>query len=140
MKNWGFRYKRMRKICGKRDETLFEVFKEELEALKKMEDKGEIALYFYDEMGINLEPSVPYGWQPKGQTKGIPSQKSPNISTMGFLNRDNTFWGFQTDGSTNSALIIACFDAFVEKINALEETKPQLLLLIMHQPTHQASC
>ena len=57
-----FSYKRIRKIPSlKKEDAAFEFFKQELEHLKTMENNGEIALFFYDEMGLSLEPCVSYG-------------------------------------------------------------------------------
>ena len=134
-----FSYKRVRKICSlKKDTVAFEFFKEELEELKKMEDTGEIALFFYDEMGISLDPCVSYGWQPIGQTKGIASEKSPNITTMGFFNRAHTFVAYQCMGSTNSALIIDCFDEFANTI--MKDSQPKKhIVIIDNAPTHTST-
>ncbi len=33
-------------------------------------------LYYFDEAGFSLTPSVPYGWQPIGERVEIPSAKS----------------------------------------------------------------
>ena len=52
-----FSYKRIRKVTSlKKNDMAFEFFKQELEYLKFMEDNGEIALFFYDEMGLSLNP------------------------------------------------------------------------------------
>ena len=84
--------------------TLFSVFQDELQALKKWEDQGQIDLFFYDEMGLNLIPSIPYGWQTKGETVEIPSIKSGNISTAGFLSRDNRFTSWVVEGAINTEM------------------------------------
>jgi len=31
--------------------------------MQKQEDKGESALYYFDEAGFALDPSIPYAWQ-----------------------------------------------------------------------------
>ena len=131
-----FSYKRIRKIPSlKKEDAAFEFFKQELEHLKTMENNGEIALFFYDEMGLSLEPCVSYGWQPIGKTKGVPCEKSANITTMGFYNRQNTFFGFQLAGTTNSALIIQCFDAFADEINQVKNPKKHIVI-VDNAPTH----
>ena len=40
----------------------------QLEGFKRLEDEGKINLYYLDETGFSLIPSVPYGWQDKGST------------------------------------------------------------------------
>jgi transposase len=131
-----FSYKRIRKIPSlKRDDTAFQFFKEELGHLKVMEDNGEIALFFYDEMGIGLQPCISYGWQPIGKTKGVPSEKSPNITTMGFFNRQNSFIGNQHRGSINSDIVLECFDSFANDIMASENPKKHIVI-VDNAPTH----
>ena len=49
-------------ISHKRDEVLFTFFKQEIEELYKLEERGDINVVYYDEMGINLSPVVPYGY------------------------------------------------------------------------------
>lgn len=118
LKNWRKVYKRAKRSCKThRDETLFEVFQVELQALKEWEDQGQIDLFFYDEMGLNLIPSIPYGWQTKGQTVEIPSIKSSNISTAGFLSRDNRFTSWVVQGAINTEMTVKIFDEFAESIS-----------------------
>ena len=131
-----FSYKRIRKITSlKKNDVAFEFFKQELDHLKLLENNGEIALFFYDEMGLSLNPCVSYGWQPIGKTKGVPAEKSANITTMGFFNRQNSFFGYQLTGSTNSELVIECFDSFTNEINKAENPKKHIVI-IDNAPTH----
>jgi transposase len=117
LKNWGKVYKRAKRSCkAHRDQSLFSVFQEELQALKEWEDQGQIDLFFYDEMGLNLIPSIPYGWQTKGETVEIPSIKSSNISTAGFLSRDNRFTSWVVEGAINTEMTVKIFDAFANTL------------------------
>ena len=56
------------------------------------------------------------GWQPIGKTKGGTAKKSANITTMGFFNRQNSLFGYQLTGSTNSELVIQRFESFADEI------------------------
>ena len=117
LKNWGKVYKRAKRSCkAHRDQTLFRVFQDELQALKEWEDQGQIDLFFYDEMGLNLIPSIPYGWQTKAETVEIPSIKSSNISTAGFLSPDNTFISWLVEGAINTEMRVKIFNAFAQTI------------------------
>ena len=43
-------------------------------------------LFFGDETGFCLQPSLPYLWQPKGQTLGIPAKShSKRLNVIGFF-------------------------------------------------------
>lgn len=111
LKGWGKVYKRARRSCkAHRDQSLFDFFAQELEALKAWEDSGEIDLLFFDEMGLNLVPSVPYGWQDRGKRVEIPSTKSANVSTAGFLARDNRLVSFVVEGAVTSELVVGMFE------------------------------
>src|SRR5437879_10331010 len=58
------RWKRVRKsLKSLRDPIAFAKGQRALEALQKQEDKGKIALYYCDESGLTLDPSIPYDWQ-----------------------------------------------------------------------------
>ncbi len=117
LKNWGKVYKRAKRSCKQhRDEGLFAFFEHELQALKDWEDQGQIDLFFFDEMGLNLIPSIPYGWQTKGQRVEIPSIKSSNISTAGFLSRDNRFTSWVVEGAIDSEMTVKIFEQFAESI------------------------
>ena len=53
------------------------------------EEQGEIDLFYFDESGFNLQPSVPYAWQEKGKQIFVFScSHSQNLNVLGFLNHD----------------------------------------------------
>lgn len=61
----------------------------QLEALKQLEDQGELDLDYMDEAGFCLIPYIPYGWQPVGETVGIDSQRSRRLNVLGLMSRSN---------------------------------------------------
>ena len=64
------RWKRVRKsLKSLRDPIAFAKGQRELEALQKQEDQGKIDLYYFDESGLTLDPSIPYAWQEPGTVK-----------------------------------------------------------------------
>lgn len=48
-----------------------------------------INLYYLDEVGFSLVPSVPYGWQNIGEYLTIPSRHSRRLNVLGIMNRKN---------------------------------------------------
>lgn len=117
VKALGFRYKRMRQsMKHKRDEVLFDFFKEELALLHQMEQKGEIDVYYFDETGINLSPVVPYGWQPVGETHRLSCLPSQNHTVVGFMNKQCDFYGFRFEGAATAASTVACMDDFAKQL------------------------
>ena len=75
------RWKRVRKsLKSLRDPVAFARGKRELEALQKQEDQGKIALYYFDEAGFALDPSIPYAWQESGTIIELPAMKYGRIN------------------------------------------------------------
>lgn len=109
-------WKRLKKTPGKkRYDKEFEVASESIQELKKQHENGEIELWHFDETGFDLEPTVPYAWQPFGETIQVPSQKSKRLNVLGFLTPDNRFESFCfSDGYINSDTVVAVFDIFAD--------------------------
>lgn len=117
LKAAGLCWKRVRKsLKGKRDEKEFKKAKEEIEELKQKQEDGEIDLFYFDETGFNLDPSVPYAYQPIGDTLEIPASSSKRLNVLGFYNTDNTLVPFCFECSVNSDVVIACFNEFAKTI------------------------
>lgn len=73
-------------------------------------------IYYADESGFSLDPSIPYGWQPKGEYIKITPKKSQRLNIFGLLSRDNHLQAYSTTGTVCSGLVIAFLDDFAEKI------------------------
>src|SRR3989442_8370628 len=111
------RWKRVRKsLKSLRDPIAFAKGKRELEALQKQEDKGKIALYYFDEAGFALDPSIPYAWQESGTIIELPAMKYGRINVLGFMNRKNDLHAYSFDQSIHTGVVVACFDAFCKTI------------------------
>jgi len=111
------RWKRVRKsLKSLRDPAAFARCRHELEALQKQEDKGKIALYYFDEAGFALDPTIPYAWQEPGTTIELPAMKYGRINVLGFMNRKNDLHTYMFDQSIHTGVVIACFDAFCKTI------------------------
>lgn len=84
----------------------------QLEELKQLDTQGEIELYYLDETGFCLIPYVPYGWQPVGETLGIPSRRSRRLNVLGLLNRDRHLETYVSEQSITSDVVITCIERF----------------------------
>jgi transposase len=60
-----------RVVGGQPNAQEYDQKQRQLEALKQLEDQGELELYYLDEAGECLIPCIPYGWQRIGQTGEI---------------------------------------------------------------------
>ena len=111
------RWKRVRKsLKSLRDPAAFARCQRTLEALQQQEDKGEIALYYFDEAGFALDPSIPYAWQESGTIIELPAMKYGRIHVLGFMNRHNDLHTYMFDQSIHTGVVMACFDAFGKTI------------------------
>ena len=116
LKAAGFIWKRIRKSTkAKRDDEEFDLAYEQINDLKQQHKEGKIQLWFFDETGFDLQPTVPYAWQPQGETIELPSQKSKRLNVLGFLTPDNCLESFCFDCNVDTDVVIACFDEFANK-------------------------
>ncbi|MEG4015797.1 MULTISPECIES: hypothetical protein [unclassified Microcoleus] len=74
--------------------------KAQLEELKRLDDRGEIDLYYFDEAGFCWIPCVPYGWQNIGKYLAIPSRRQP-MNVLGIMNRNNYLETYVSSQSIN---------------------------------------
>ena len=118
-------WKRLRKCLKQfRNQAEYDLKLKELNDLLLLEKEGFIKIYYGDESGFSLTPNVPYGWQPKGQYIGIPSQKSTPTNVFGLLSRDNQFEAYTVNGSMDGACLSAFIDDFAQQI-----TQPTVIVL-----------
>lgn len=134
LKKKGKVWKRMRRsLKSKRNEPAFRAAQKELKDLCQNALDGEIDLYYCDESGFTLEPSIPYAWTDKGETLEIPSAKSPRLNVLGFLGLQQEFHSFVFEGSITSEIAVACFDHLSATL-----TKPTLVV-IDQAPIHTSA-
>ena len=127
----GMSWKRVKKsLKNKRKEEEFERSKELINQLIESYKAGEINLYYFDESGFSLTPTVPYAWQKVGEHIEVPSSKSRNLSVLAFIDRSSACESFVFTGSVNTDVVIGAFDAFCETIN-----KPTVVI-VDNAPTH----
>ncbi len=89
----------------------------QLTEFKRLEDEGKMNLYYLDETGFCLVPSVPYGWQDVGEYLTIKSRRSSRLNVLGILNRNHHLETYISSQSINSDVVIACIDAFFPKVD-----------------------
>ncbi len=89
----------------------------QLTEFKRLEDEGKMNLYYLDETGFCLIPSVPYGWQDVGEYLTIKSRRSSRLNVLGIMNRNNHLETYISSQSINSDVMIACIDAFFPKVD-----------------------
>ena len=78
-------------------------------------NQGLVDMYFADESGFSLTPSISYAWQPIGVQWGIKSAKKKVLNALGFLNPINNalrVYSLPEKTYMNSALFIKYMDDF----------------------------
>ena len=95
-----------------RDPAAFDRCKRKLKALQKQEDAGKLDLYYFDEAGFALDPTVPYAWQPSRDIIEVPASKYGRINVLGFMNRQNDLHPYLFEESVHTGVVIGCFDDF----------------------------
>lgn len=89
----------------------------ELKALQRAVLTGVQDLYYFDEAGFSLTPSVSYGWQTIGERIEIPSSKSKQINVLGFMNyQGDSFHPYMVEGGVDAAIAIACVNSFCKQL------------------------
>jgi len=105
-----------------------------LSDLQQESRRGQHDLFYFDEAGFSLTPSVPYAWQPIGERYEIPSSKSQQLNVLGFLNyTGQQLVPYVFEGAIDSSAVVACFDAF-----SLRLSKPTTVV-IDNAPLHTSS-
>jgi transposase len=75
------RWKRVRKsFKSLRDPKAFARCQRELAALQRQEDQGKIDLYYFDESGLALDPTIPYAWQAPKSVIELPAMRYGRIN------------------------------------------------------------
>ena len=103
----GLRWKRMRRsLKARRDERAFRIARDEIHELVQCHKRREIDLYFFDEAGFSLVPTVPYAWQCIGERLEIPSRRSRQLNVRGFLGMDQRFSCYTIEGCVDSWCVV----------------------------------
>jgi transposase len=113
----GLRWRRMRRsLRSQQDQDDFREAQQELSELVASHKAGDLDLFYFDEAGFSLTPTVPYGWQPIGERVEIPSRKSKQINALGFFRYDSKLKWYTVDESIDSEIVIACFKDFAKSL------------------------
>jgi transposase len=126
-------WKRLRRSSRAwRDEGEFRAAAAELVQLRADSLRGASAfdLWYYDEAGFTLQPSIPYAWQLVGQRLELASAHGPRQNVLGFFNLQHHFHAFAFQGSIDTHTVIHCFELFHRR-----QQKPALVV-IDNAPIH----
>jgi transposase len=110
-------WKRVRtSLKSKRDPVKFAQSKTEISVLASRQERGEIDLYYGDEVGFNLIPKIPYAWQRIGENIELTSSRSKSFNVLGLLQKNGEFESIVFDQSINSNAVVGYFDLLAGQI------------------------
>lgn len=128
-----------RGLRKKREEELFRAAQGTLSELRERLKRGasEFELWYFDEAGFSLLPSVPYAWQPIGERLELESSGSggKRQNVLGFLRWDGgDFYSAAFEGRIDSHVAAGCFRQFAAD---KKSAKPKLIVLD-NAPIHRS--
>lgn len=95
---------------------------------------------YFDESGFSTTPSIPYAWQPVGETVKIPSAHGKRLNVLGFMGRDNEGFFHATEERVNSSQVIVAFDNFVAKYaTEYANSKIPCVIVLDNASTHHSA-
>ena len=71
-----------------------------------------------DESGFCLSPIVPYLWQPKGKTVGLPAKAhSHRLNVLGFLSRQSRLHSFQAQERITAQFVVNSIETLLPSLS-----------------------
>ena len=128
-----YNWKRARlSLKRKRNKVEFELKKEQIENLKRLEDSGYLDLYFGDESHFGLTPNVPYAWQTKENPILLPAAKGKFLNVIGLMTRKNKLFFEVLETTYNTDKVISYMDNFVA------QTVKKTVVILDNSPIHKS--
>ena len=128
-----YSWKRARlSLKRKRNKVEFELKKEQIESLKRLEDGGYLDLYFGDESHFGLTPNVPYAWQTKENPILLPAAKGKFLNVIGLMTRKNKLFFEVLETTYNTDKVISYMDNFVA------QTVKKTVVILDNSPIHKS--
>lgn len=126
MRRLGASFRRARRIAPKTPDPSHRARVEAaLSRLHRLEAQGKCQVWYGDESGFCLQPVLPYLWQKKGQTLGLPAQAhSKRLNALGFLRRDGLLVSVTTTETVKADQWIAAVETLLSHL-----ARPSVLVL-----------
>ena len=75
-----------------------------------------VDIYFADEVGFSLTPSIPYCWSKIGEQKPIHTKKYLAYNVFGLMSPEQKLITYLTEKTINSEFIIQSLDDFAKNL------------------------
>jgi transposase len=133
LKNGKLKWKRIRKsLKSKRDEQKFRQSQQKIHDMEKRQLQGEIDLFYFDEAGFSLDPSIPYAWQPTGENIEVPASKGTRLNVLGFMSKQNDLTPLIVKGKVDAAIVATCFNELSQNL------KKKTFVIMDNSPVHKS--
>ena len=122
----GYSFRRARRVPPKAPPEAHQArVKRALVRLHRLEDAGHCQVLYGDESGFCLSPVVPYLWQKKGKTVGLPAKShSRRLSVFGLLSRQGGLHSFPTQERITAQFVVDSIEAVLPRLS-----RPTVLVL-----------
>ncbi len=106
-------YTRVKKVPPKKpNKELYDTVVSKIIRYEKLEEKGKIDIYRFDESGFSPTSNCLYLWSEVNNTATVKTLSIKRINVLGFLSRKNKLKSYIADGKVNSDKVIEVFDDF----------------------------
>lgn len=115
LRRLGFTYRRARRVpekaaCPKKQGRV----QRALARLHRLEEAGRCQVLYGDESGFCLTPPLPYLWQKKGETRGLPAKAhSRRLSVLGIMSGAGHLHHFGTHEKITAQFVIESVEALL---------------------------
>jgi hypothetical protein len=90
-----------------------------LSEYERLSEQGQIDVFYGDESGISLVPTIPYAWQFPDEVVTLPSERGGRLNCFALLSRCNDCFAKTTEGKVTGAWIAEQIDAFCSTLKRL---------------------
>lgn len=93
--------------------------REVLSEYEELSEQGAIDVFYGDESGVSLLPTVPYGWQFRDEVVELPSARGGRVNCFALISRCNRCFWRMTEETVTGVWIAEQIDAFAQEISRL---------------------
>jgi hypothetical protein len=116
LRRWGYTFRRARRVPPKEPPPAQRArVARALRRFHRLEARGQCQVLFGDESGFCLQPCLPYLWQKKGPSVGLPAQAhGERLNVLGLLRSDGKrLWHFPTRERLTAQQVITSVESLL---------------------------
>jgi transposase len=100
-----------------------------LSRLRRLQEAGKCDLYYGDESGFCLRPCLPYLWQTRGRTLGLPAQAhGKRVNAFSMARRDGQMATLLVEGRFTATHVVAGIEFLLRSFPDTKDTARVLIL------------